>query len=89
MKILYFLFLFFVLINADNKVRVYQRIPENFVATAIYEFVKGNGINNCFQFQETESQLLLKCLRDNELVNTEINIIEPTRVRWTSISHVV
>ena len=51
--------------------------------------LKETSINNCFQFQETESQLLLKCLRDNELVNAEINIIEPTRIRWTSISYVV
>jgi|UniRef100_A0A6C0IUN1 hypothetical protein len=89
MSIIFILLYLFTVINADNKVRVYQRIPENFVATSIYNFVKGNGIMNCFSFEETETQLLLKCLDDNELINAEINIIKPTRLRWTSISYVV
>ncbi len=89
MLIIYFFILITALVNADNKVRVYHRIPENFVATSIYEFVKGNGITNCFSFEETENQLLLKCLKDDELINAEINIIKPTRLKWTSISYVI
>jgi hypothetical protein len=87
--IIFFFILITALVNADNKVRVYQRIPENFVATSIYEFVKGNGIRNCFSFEETENQLLLKCLIDDKLINAEINIIKPTRFMRTSISFAI
>ena len=90
--ILYFLFILSFLINADNKVRIYERIPKNFVATRVYNFLKDNNINNCFSFQESNTQLLLKCWRYNTLVNAEINIYDENdkqRLYYTHLSVVV
>ena len=58
----------------SNQVRIYERIPRNYVANTIYDFVKENDINDCFSYREDYDHLLLKCLRDNELLNVEITI---------------
>ena len=90
--ILYFLFILSFLINADNRVRIYERIPQNFVASRVYNFLKDNNINNCFSFQESNTQLLLKCWRYNTLINAEINIYDENdkqRLYYTHLSVVV
>lgn len=95
MKILYFLYYLLLLscfIQADNKIRVYERIPKNFVATTVYNFLMDNDVNNCFSFQESETQLLLKCLRNNRLINAEINIYDSykkNQYHYTSLSVVI
>ena len=94
MKILYIIYLFFIIIVKADRVRVYERIPQNFVATSVYNFLKDNNINNCFAFKESNSQLLLKCWRYNELTNVEINIYnKPSKpvkkVYYTGLSIVV
>jgi len=63
-----------IIICLSNKVRIYERIPRNYVAEAIYYFVEENDINDCFSYREDYEHLLLKCLRDNELLNVEITI---------------
>ena len=68
--ILYFLFT----MTTGNQVRIYERIPRNYVANTIYYFVKENDINDCFSYREDYDHLLLKCLRDGELLNVEITI---------------
>jgi len=95
MKLLYiiqFFIIVFNLVNCEDRVRVYERIPENMVATTVYNFINDNDITNCFSFQESEIQLLLKCWRYNKLVNAEIMIYDDTnkhRLYATSISFVV
>jgi len=91
MKILYIIYLFLIIIIKADKVRVYQRIPQNFVATSVYHFLKENDINNCFAFEESNSQLLLKCLRYNKLTNVEINIYNGPykKIHYTGLSIVV
>ena len=91
MKILYIIYLFLIIIVKADRVRVYQRIPQNFVATSVYNFLKENDINNCFAFKESDSQLLLKCWRDNELTNVEINIYikPPKKIHYTRLSIVI
>ena len=90
--ILYYLLILSCLIEADNKVRIYEKIPKNFVATTVYNFLKDNNINNCFSFQESNTQLLLKCWRNNNLVNAEINIYDKNdkqRLYYTHLSVVI
>jgi len=90
--ILYYLLILSCLIKADNKVRIYERIPKNFVATTVYNFLKDNNINNCFSFEESNTQLLLKCWRNNNLVNAEINIYDENdkqRLYYTHLSVVI
>ena len=95
MKILYILYYLLILsslIEADNKVRIYEKIPKNFVATTVYNFLKDNNINNCFSFEESNTQLLLKCWRNNNLVNAEINIYDENdkqRLYYTHLSVVI
>lgn len=95
MKLLYiiqFFIIAFNLVTCEDRVRVYERIPENMVATSVYNFLNDNDITNCFSFQESNTQLLLKCWRYNKLINAEINIYdddEKHRLYATSISFVV
>jgi hypothetical protein len=66
--------LIMITVVMGNPVRIYERIPRNYVANTIFYFVKENDINNCFSYREDYDHLLLKCLRDAELLNIEITI---------------
>ena len=73
MKYLFVLLtLFFCVINA--KPRLYTRIPKFFVDDRVSNFLNENRITNCFEFRETETNLLLKCWRDNKLADVSIDI---------------
>lgn len=74
LRILFFC-LCFALASSD-RARLYRRIPQYFVADAVYGFIQDSRLNNCFEYQENTNQLLLKCWRDNKLVDAEINIID-------------
>ena len=52
--------LLFCIVNA-NKPRLYTRIMDD-----ISNFLNENRITNCFEFRETETNLLLKC---REIIN--------------------
>ena len=74
MKYLFVLLtLFFCVVNA-NKPRLYTRIPKFFVDDRVSNFLNENRITNCFEFRETETNLLLKCWRDNKLTDVSIDI---------------
>lgn len=63
----------------SNRPRIYRRIPRFLVADSVYTFINENRLTNCFEFLENDNQLLLKCWRDNKLVDAEINIIDRSR----------
>ena len=65
--------LLFCIVNA-NKPRLYTRIPQYFVDDRVSNFLNENRITNCFEFRETETNLLLKCWRDNKLTDVSIDI---------------
>ena len=54
--------------------RVWTRIPPHLVHRRVIDFIKENRINNCYDHEETPTLLLLKCWRDNKLVDIEISI---------------
>ena len=58
----------------NDRVRVWDRIPQYFVDTRVSNFLNQNRITNCFEFLETETNLLLKCWRDNQLTDVDIRI---------------
>jgi hypothetical protein len=60
----------------SNRARLYRRIPQYFVADVVYGFIQDNRLSNCFEYLENDNQLLLKCWRDNKLVDAEVNIID-------------
>lgn len=74
MKVIIFLLFVFTNIASAMKPRVYIRIPQFFVYNRVESFINENAITNCFEFRESPTNLLLKCWRNNQLVNVNINI---------------
>lgn len=72
--ILTLIYLFINGIMGFNKPRLYTRIPQHFVYDRVKFFLNDNRITNCFEFRESPTNLLLKCWRENQLVNVDINI---------------
>ena len=56
--------------------RVFARIPKYFVYEKLENFLKYNGINDCFFYEESEINLLMKCLKNNRLVDVDIMITD-------------
>ena len=79
MKYLFVLLTLLFCVVTANKPRLYTRIPQYLVDDRVSNFLNENRITNCFEFRETETNLLLKCWRDNKLVDAEINIIDRNR----------
>lgn len=69
-----FIFLLLLLCVGANKPRLWTRIPQHYVDSRVQNFINGNGITNCFEFQETNTNLLLKCWRNNQLTDVSIQI---------------
>ena len=76
MKVFVILFMLFLSVMAADKPRLWTRIPKFYVYERVKYFMNSNGINICFEFQETENNLLLKCWRNDKLTDVSI-IIEP------------
>ena len=74
MKCLFVLLTLLFCVVTANKPRVYTRIPKFFVDDRVSNFLNENRITNCFEFRETETNLLLKCWRDNKLTDVSIDI---------------
>ncbi len=73
MKYLFVLLTLLFCVSA-NKPRLYTRIPKFFVDDRVSNFLNQNRITNCFEFRESETNLLLKCWRDNKLTDVSIDI---------------
>ena len=71
--------LLLVLVGGD-RARLWIRIPPHYVDTRVSFFLNENRIVNCFEFKETETNLLLKCWRDNKLTDVSIDII-PSKIK--------
>ena len=69
-----------VLVSSDNRARIWLRIPPHYVDSRVSGFLNENRIVNCFEFKETETNLLLKCWRDNKLTDVSIDII-PSKIK--------
>ena len=63
-----------VLVSSDSISRIWMRIPPDYVDSRVSLFLNENRIINCFEFKETETNLLLKCWRDNKLTDVSIEI---------------
>ena len=68
--------LLFILLTRvySNKPRVWLKIPHFYVVSRVEFFLNENRLNNCFEFRESETNLLLKCWRDNQLTDVSIEI---------------
>jgi len=80
-----YLFVLFLLISVVNsKPRLYTRIPQYLVDDRVSNFLNQNRITNCFEFSESETNLLLKCWRDNKLTDVSIDI-NPGKRRYRPV----
>ena len=61
------------------KPRLWTRIPKFFVRERVTYFLDSNQITNCFAFKESHTNLLLKCWRNNKLVDINIDISDSYR----------
>tara|TARA_B100000900_G_scaffold176352_2_gene149589 strand:- start:12670 stop:12939 length:270 start_codon:yes stop_codon:yes gene_type:complete len=75
-----------VLVSSDNRARIWLRIPPHYVDSRVSGFLNENRIVNCFEFRETETNLLLKCWRDNKLTDVSININPMKQKRYFGIA---
>ena len=75
-KLLIFLLLFtFRTTTADNRVRVWNKIPQYFVYDRVRTFMNEQRLTNCFEYRENTDYLRLKCWRDKQLTNVDITIL--------------
>ena len=66
---------FFVYVCGQNNL-IWARIPKFYVDNYVINFINNNRINNCFYKLENDDHLLLKCWRNNKLIDVEISIKE-------------
>ena len=59
---------------ADDRPRVWNRIPKYFVDQRVQNFINQHQITNCFGFVEDENYLRLKCWKNNKLTDVDIKI---------------
>jgi len=73
---------FFVYVCGQNHL-IWVRIPKFYVDDYVTNFINSNQIIDCFSKIESENRLLLKCWRNNKLVDVEINIEEKRKTPKT------
>ena len=61
---------------------IWLRIPKFYVDNYVVNFLNNHQINDCFSKFENENTLLLKCWRNNNLVDIQIKIDEKRRKRF-------
>lgn len=67
------LFLLSVCCKANENL-IWYRIPQFYVADSVNNFLNNREINNCYYKFENEDTFLLKCWKNNKLVDVEIYI---------------
>ena len=83
MKFKLFILFFITLFSPLNSMRmisvhpggiIWDRIPKFAVQDRVYSFLTHNQINNCYEHVESDNTLLLKCWKENRLVDVRIDI---------------
>ncbi len=67
------LFVIFICVSAHKNL-IWYKIPMFYVSDYVVNFINSRQINNCFYKFENEDTLLLKCWKNNNIVNVQINI---------------
>jgi len=77
MKILIFIILFLISKTSSHYIGhpvIWERIPQFEVKTRVVSFLRTNDIANCFEYEENDEHLYLKCWSNDKLLNVEISI---------------
>ena len=61
---------------------VWNKIIQFPVNIRVSQFLNDKGINNCFEYEEDQDNLYLKCWTDNELINVDIKIYNNDEVAY-------
>ena len=80
MKLLFVIMITFVCMVCGENL-IWNRIPQFYVYDYVRNFLNNNHINNCFYKLQDEDTLLLKCMRNNKLVDVEISIQNKVKQR--------
>ena len=75
------LFLLSVCCKANENL-IWYRIPQFYVADSVNNFLNNREINNCYYKFEDEDTFLLKCWRNNKLVDVKISIQNNKKRRY-------
>ena len=55
--------------------RLYNRIPKFYVYDSVRTFLNEQELNNCYDFRETQTMMLLKCWRRQKLLDVVIQVL--------------
>ena len=61
---------------------VWDRIIQFQVNERVSDFLNNRGINNCYEYEENQDNLHLKCWVYNELVNIDISMYKNEKLRY-------
>ena len=75
MKFVLLVFCFFYFCVESQKVQIWTRIPQFYVDDRVSNFLNKNKITNCFEFIESSKIFLLKCWRDDQLIDLKIELL--------------
>ena len=67
----------------DEKIRIWEPVAEQDVLGRLYEFLLTNNITNCYEFEEEQNHLLLKCW-SNEYV-LDVSIMTRNKFRFLTM----
>jgi hypothetical protein len=81
-----FLLLLCLIFQCACQPRMWTRIPKFLVDDRVQNFLNQHRINNCYEFQESDTNLLLKCWKDEQLTDVSIQIKPGKRKRYYGIS---
>ena len=68
----------------DNKVRVWEPVMSNNILDRLYNFLNNNNITNCYEFEEEQHHLLLKCWSNEYVV--DVSVMARNKFRFLQIS---
>ena len=86
--VIYLLYIFYLCVgafyvegSAIHEPRLWTKIPKYYVDDRVYIFLNENRITNCFEYQYSQTNLLLKCWRENQLMDVSIKITPSKKQR--------
>jgi len=82
LKILLLLFCLSTSVAYHGTPVIWNKIIQFPVKIRVSQFLNDKGINNCFEYEEDQSNLHLKCWVDNKLVNVDIKIYNNDEVAY-------
>lgn len=74
LPLLYLIFLCLIFLCSSHKPRMWTRIPKFLVDSRVQQFLYQHRITNCYEFRESDTNLLLKCWKDEQLTDVSIEI---------------